>query len=67
MAQIDIHHFFIILVMRGMRNWYIWVSFRNPLYENPWTIPETIHTYLIFKPNYLTPSPTHQHGYEKAN
>jgi hypothetical protein len=39
---------------------------QNPLYDHPWAIPETIHTYLIFKHNYLTPSPTHQHGYEKA-
>jgi hypothetical protein len=39
--------FFVILVTRGMRNWYTWVSFWYPLYDDPWTIPETIHTYLI--------------------
>jgi len=43
-----------IPVTKGMRKWYIWVIFWNLSYGHPWTISKTIHTYLIFKLNYLT-------------
>lgn len=63
--------------MRGTRNWTS-VNIQDLSYGCPSTIPETIletiHTYLIFKPNHLTSflittsllSLTHQHGYEKT-